>query len=251
MNKVYFIGAGPGDPELITLKGKRLLDDAQVVIYTGSLIPSGLLHGINAEIFDSAGMMLDEIITTIRRSVEEGKRVVRLHTGDPSIYSAIREQMEHLDKYGIPYEVVPGVSSAMAAAAALNMELTLPEVTQTVIITRHGGKTPVPEEERIRDMARHRGTMLIFLSISLIDEIVAELLCAYPEDTPVAVVEKVSWPDERIIRGTLTDISQKVKAAGIKKTAIIVAGEVLRDERLRAYSKLYDKDFSHGYRKRG
>ncbi len=248
MTRVYFIGAGPGDPELITIKGRKLLDEAQVVIYAGSLVNPELLDGIKAEVFDSARMNLDEIIEIIKTSIRHGKSVVRLHTGDPSIYGAIREQMERLDRFGIPYEVVPGVSSAMAVAASLNIELTLPEVSQTIIITRHAGKTPVPEKERVRELAKHRATMLIFLSISLIDEVIKELLSGYPESTPVAVVEKATWPEERIIRGTLKDIAQKVKEVDIKKTAIIVVGDVLKDENLRAVSRLYDKDFSHGYR---
>ncbi len=178
----------------------------------------------------------------------EGRRIVRLHSGDPTIYGAIKEQMERLDRMGIPYEIVPGVSSATAVAASLNIELTLPEVSQTVIITRYGKRTPVPEKERLRKLAKHKATMLIFLSVDRINELATELLLGYPEDTPVAVVQRATWHDEKIIRGTLKDIAQKVKDAKITRTAIIVIGDVLKDETLKAVSRLYDRKFTHGYR---
>lgn len=249
MNKIYFIGAGPGDPELITLKGKRLLGEADIVVYAGSLINPAVLRDTKAELYDSSKLNLSQIIEIMEKAYRADKRVVRLHSGDPSIFGALKEQMQRLDGLGIPYEVIPGVSSAMAAAAALKTELTLPEISQTVIITRHGGRTPVPEKERLRELARPRATMLVFLSVNMIDEVVAELLSEYPEDTPVAVVEKATWPEERIIHGTLKDIAQKIKRADIKKTAIIAVGDVLRKNKLKAVSKIYDKDFSHGYRK--
>ena len=245
--KVYIVGAGPGDPDLLTIKGKRLLKEADVVIYAGSLVHPDILQGLEAELFDSAKLNLDEIIGIISGKVEEGKKVVRLHSGDPSIYGAIKEQMVRLDSLGIPYEIIPGVSSAMAVAAALKEEFTLPEVTQTLIITRLGGRTPVPEKEALGRLSEIRASMLIFLSVGMIDKVVSELLHGYPEDTPVAVVEKVTWPQERIIRGQLKDISKKVKDAGIEKTAVIAVGDFMRG--LKKASRLYDRDFSHGYRK--
>jgi len=245
--KVFIVGAGPGDPDLLTIKGKRLLKEADVVIYAGSLVHPDILQGLEAELFDSAKLNLDEIIGIIKGKVEEGKKVVRLHSGDPSIYGAIKEQMVRLDSLGIPYKIIPGVSSAMAVAAALKEEFTLPEVTQTLIITRLGGRTPVPEKEALGRLSEIRASMLIFLSVGMIDKVVSELLHGYPEDTPVAVVEKVTWPQERIIRGQLKDISKKVKDAGIEKTAVIAVGDFMRG--LKKASRLYDRDFSHGYRR--
>ena len=248
--KVYFIGAGAGDPELITVKGRRLLNEADVVIYAGSLVNPALLDGIKAEIYDSAGMTLDGIIDLAGKSFKHGKSVVRLHTGDPSFYGAISEQIERLRELDIPYEVIPGVSSAMAGAAALGQELTIPEISQTVIFTRIEGRTPVPEKEKIGDLAKHRATMVIFLSVGMIEKVRDELLKGYPEDTPVIVMERVSWPEEKIVRGMLKDIADKVNEAGIKKTALIYVGEALHasNEQLRKESKLYHKDFKHGYR---
>ncbi len=250
-SKVYFIGAGAGDPELITVKGRKLLDRAGVVIYAGSLVNPALLKGLEADIHDSAGMALDEIIEIIRASFEEGKRVVRLHTGDPSFYGAISEQIERLRDLGIPYEVVPGVSSALAGAAALGQELTIPEISQTVIFTRIEGRTPVPEKEKLSALAQHQASMVIFLSVGMIDKVQDELLQGYEKDTPVVVIEKASWPEERIIRGTLNNIAELVREAGIKKTALIYVGEALRAsaEQLKKESKLYDKDFKHEFRK--
>lgn len=251
MSKVYFIGAGPGDPELITIKGRKLLDSADVVIYAGSLVNPELLKGIKAEIHNSASMTLDETTGIIRKSVESGKKVARLHTGDTSFYSAISEQIERLRKLNIEYEVIPGVSSAMAGAAILGQELTIPEISQTVIFTRFEGKTPVPETERLGALAKHKATMVIFLSVGMIEEVKAELLQGYAEDTPVVIIEKASWPEQRIVKGTLKDIVTLVNDSGIKKTALIYVGESLRAslESLGKESKLYDRDFKHGYRK--
>jgi precorrin-4/cobalt-precorrin-4 C11-methyltransferase len=250
-NKLYFVGAGAGDPELITVKGRKLLDAADVVIYAGSLVNPALLAGTRAEIYDSAGMTLDETIKVIQNNFKQGKLIVRLHTGDPSFYSAISEQIERLREMDIPYEVVPGVSSAMAGAALLGQELTIPEISQTVIFTRIEGRTPVPDREKLSALAKHRASMVIFLSAGMIEKVRDELLEGYPEDTPVVVIERVSWPEERIVRGTLKDISDKVKEAGIKKTALIYVGEALRasEEKLGKESKLYHKDFKHEYRK--
>ncbi|MBI5213018.1 MAG: precorrin-4 C(11)-methyltransferase [Nitrospirae bacterium] len=248
---VYFIGAGPGDPELITIKGRRLLDKADVVIYAGSLVNPALLDGIKAEIYNSASMTLDETTDVIRKSIAAGKTVVRLHTGDTSFYSAISEQIERLRKLNIEYEVIPGVSSAMAGAAILGQELTIPEISQTVIFTRLEGRTPVPETEKLSELAKHKATLVIFLSVGIIEKVKAELLEGYQEDTSVVIIEKATWPEQRVIRGTLGQLDALVKDAGIEKTALIYIGESLRasETSLGKESKLYDKGFKHGYRK--
>jgi precorrin-4/cobalt-precorrin-4 C11-methyltransferase len=249
--KVYFVGAGPGDPELLTLKGRRLLDEADVVIYAGSLVNPELLKGIGAEIFDSAKMTLDEIIGIISGTIKKGKTVVRLHTGDTSFYSAISEQIERLRKLDIGYEVVPGVSSASAGAAVLGQELTIPEISQTVILTRMEGRTPVPEPERLESLAAHGSTMVIFLSVGMIEKVRDELIKAYDENTPFAVIERASWPQQKILRGRLKEMAEVVREAGIKKTALIYVGESLRasEEPTGKESKLYHRDFTHEYRK--
>ncbi|MEN8135011.1 MAG: precorrin-4 C(11)-methyltransferase [Thermodesulfobacteriota bacterium] len=247
---VYFVGAGPGDPDLITVKGRRLLKEAQIIVYAGSLVPKALVEGLAAELHDSAGLNLEEIVSIMVKGVQDGKRVVRLHTGDPAFYGAIREQMAILAEQNVSYGVVPGVSSANAAAAALTTELTLPEVSQTVIITRRAGRTPVPEKEDLQSLAAHQATMMIFLSVGMIEDVVRDLVAGgYGLETPVAVVEKVSWPEERVLTGTLATIAGQVKEAEIKKTAIIAVGEVFRQGPLAAVSKLYDQTFSHEYRK--
>lgn len=249
MNPVYFVGAGPGDPDLLTIKGRRLLDQAELIIFAGSLVNPALLAGVKAEVHDSAAMNLKEIVALMVAAHRQGRKVVRLHTGDPAIFGAIKEQMAQLDAEGIPYEVVPGVSSMAAAAAALKAELTLPEVSQTVIITRQAGRTPVPEQERLASLASHQATMMIFLSAGLIDQVVADLVAGgYPPSTPVAVVAKASWPEEQVVRGDLTTIGQQLQEAGITKTAIIAVGQVFGHEELQAVSKLYDAKFAHGYR---
>ncbi len=251
MAKVYFIGAGPGDPELITLKGRRIIDEAQVIIYAGSLVNPAVFDGVKAEIHNSATMSLEEIIEVMKKAVKEGKTVARLHTGDTTFYSAVTEQIDELKKLGIDYEIIPGVTSAAAATAALGQELTIPEISQTVIFTRQAGKTPVPERERLERLATHRCSMVIFLSISMIDRVMEELRKGgYPEETPVAVVYKASWPEETVVRGTIRDIAEKVKAEGITRTALILVGEALRasETELGMRSKLYHSNFQHGYR---
>jgi precorrin-4/cobalt-precorrin-4 C11-methyltransferase len=250
MTKVYFVGAGPGDPELITVKGKKILDRADVVIYAGSLVNPELLTGLKAEIHDSAKLNLDETSEIIRESAGRGKVVVRLHTGDTSFYSAISEQIERLREQGIEYEVVPGVSSAMAGAAILGQELTIPEISQTVIFTRLEGRTPVPEKERLGDLARHGTTLVIFLSVGMVERVKEELLQGYPGDTPVVVIERATWPSQKVVRGTLKNIVELVQDNGITKTALIYVGEALRasEKSLGKESKLYDKDFKHEYR---
>ena len=251
MNKVqvYFVGAGPGDPDLITVKGRRLLSEADVVIYAGSLVNPALLEVTreDCEIHNSASMTLQEVIAVMQKAVAEEKMVVRLHTGDPSIYGAIQEQIDCLNPLGIRWEVVPGVSSFLASAAALGQEYTLPGISQTVIITRMEGRTPVPDREKIRALAEHQATMCIFLSVHMFADLVRDLMeGGYPADTPVAVVEKASWPEQRIFRGTLTTIADQLAAAGVNRTAMVIIGKVLAGEYER--SRLYAPEFGHMFR---
>lgn len=247
---IYFVGAGPGDPELITVKGAKLLARADVVIYAGSLVNKELLDLCKpeTETYDSAGMHLKEIIQIMIDAHRAGREVVRLHTGDPSLYGAIQEQMDALKSAGVPYTVVPGVSSFLAAAAAIPHELTLPGITQTVILTRMEGRTPVPKKESINSLAVHNATMCIFLSVHMLEELVRELISGgYGNQTPVVVVEKASWQDERVISGTLGDITGKVKEAGVNRTAMIIVGDVFKA----GYtpSRLYDPGFTHSFRR--
>lgn len=249
---IYFVGAGPGDPELITVKGQRLLQKADTVVYAGSLVPEALLADLKfgARAFNSASLTLQETHALLAEGFRKGERVVRLHTGDPSLYGAIQEQMALLDREGIPYEVVPGVSAVFAAAAALKQELTLPEVSQTLILTRMAGRTPVPEGEELRLLAAHRATMVIYLSVQQVEKVVAELLSSYPPQTPVVVAYRVGWPDQRFLEGSLADIAAKVKASDINRQAIIMIGDVfgIRQGGELKPSKLYDESFSHGFR---
>jgi precorrin-4/cobalt-precorrin-4 C11-methyltransferase len=247
--KIYFVGAGPGDPELITVKGARLLAAADMVIYAGSLVNRDILVHANpaAQCVDSAGMDLDELVERMVLAVKSGLTVVRLHTGDPGLYGAIQEQMDALQARGVDSVIVPGVSSYAAAAATLQRELTLPDITQTVIITRLAGRTGVPEKERLRTLASHGASMCIFLSVGMIDRVVEELSAGYPPDTPVAVVEKASWPTEQVVRGPLSRIASLVREAGITRTAIVMVGEFLRGEGYNP-SRLYDPGFTHGFR---
>ncbi len=246
---VHFIGAGPGDPELLTVKGKKLIDEADVIIYAGSLVNPEVLSGAKegARIYNSAVMNLEEVIEVMKEAEQKGEKVARVHTGDPAVYGAHREQMDELDRLGIEYEVVPGVSSFLAAAASLKKEYTLPGVSQTVILTRMEGRTPMPEKEKLADLARHQATMIIFLSVGRMEELARQLMTAYPPETPAAVVYKASWEDEKIVMGNLTDIARKVKEAGITKTALTVVGDFLGDRY--ELSRLYDKHFTHEFRK--
>lgn len=249
MADVYIVGAGPGDPELITRKGYRLVSEADVVIYAGSLVNPAILKVCkeDCQIHNSATMNLDEVLAVMKEAKEQGKMVVRLHTGDPAIYGAIQEQMDNLDKMGITYDVVPGVSSFLATAAALKQEYTLPNVSQTVIITRLEGRTPMPEKEKLVMLAEHQATMCIFLSVQMLDKVVDELMAGgYPKETPVAIVVKASWPDQRILRGTLETIASIVEEEGVLRQAMIVVSHVLNSDY--ELSKLYDKGFSHMYR---
>jgi precorrin-4/cobalt-precorrin-4 C11-methyltransferase len=248
--KVVFIGAGPGDPELLTIKASKVIQEADVIIYAGSLVNPEVLEYAKSDavIYNSAELNLDEMIDIMEKSVQEGGLVARVHTGDPAIYGAIAEQIEQLKEKNISYEIIPGVSSLFATAAALEAELTLPEVSQTVIITRPSGRTPKPDREAIFRLAEHQATMCIFLGVHMIGKVVTELLTFYDPETPVAVVQKASWKDQKIVRGTLNNIADEVQEAGIQKTAIIVVGDVLGTSQV-VPSKLYDAHFSHEYRK--
>ncbi|WP_277288405.1 precorrin-4 C(11)-methyltransferase [Veillonella montpellierensis] len=249
MAQVHIVGAGPGDPELITRKGYRLVSEADVVIYAGSLVNPEILKACKAEceIYNSATMNLDEVIEVIKTAVANHKQVVRLHTGDPAIYGAIQEQMDRLQELDISYEVTPGVSSFLATAAALRQEYTLPNVSQTVIITRMEGRTPMPPKEKLSMLASHEATMCIFLSVQMMDKVVEQLIeGGYDKTTPVAIVVKASWPDQRIIRGTLETICDIVQNEGVIRQAMIVVSHVLDSDY--ELSKLYDKGFSHMYR---
>ncbi len=248
--KVYFIGAGPGDPELLTLKAKRVLGESDVVIYSGSLINKEILKFTKkqAVLHDSSTMDLEEILEIYKEAKESGSTVARIHSGDLSIYSALQEQLDWCEKEGIDAEIIPGVSSFQAAAATLKQELTLPGVSQTLILTRISGRTEVPAKESLEELARAKATMAIFLSIHEIERVVDQLAKGYGENTPVAVVEKASWPEERKIIGTLGSIAEKVKEAEIKRQALIIVGDVLGKNY--QSSKLYDAHFEHGFRKK-
>ena len=248
---VHFVGAGSGAADLITVRGAKLLGEADVVIYAGSLVNPALLDYTRegCEIHDSAKLTLEEVIALIEKAEAAGKTTVRLHTGDSSIYGAVREQFDELEKRGITYDVCPGVSAFCGAAAALCAEYTLPNVSQTVIITRMEGRTPVPEKEKLASLAAHGATMVIFLSIGLIDKVQQALLAggAYTPETPAAVVYKASWPEQKVVRCTVGTLAGSTRANGITKTALIVVGEFLgtRYER----SKLYDPTFTTEFRK--
>lgn len=249
--KVYFIGAGPGDPQLLTIKAKRIIQNADIIIYAGSLVNQGVLKFClgSASLYDSSKMTWDEIIKIMRQAKSTKKIIARVHSGDPSLYGAIGEQISWCEKEKIAYEVVPGVSSFCAGAASLKQELTLPGISQTVIITRVSGRTAVPKKEDLKKLSGIKATLVIFLSADRIADIREQLLYGYSNDTPVAVVYKASWPDEKIIRGTLKDIARKVKRAGIKRQALIYVGDALKKKGFQK-SRLYNKDFSHSYRRK-
>ena len=246
---VYFIGAGPGDPELITVKGQRLIRECPLVLYTGSLVPKEVVLAANpdAEIVNTADLNLEEIIARIQAAHEQGLDVARVHTGDPALYGAIGEQMRALEMLEIPYEVVPGVTAAFAGAAMLRRELTLPGISQTLILTRHAGKTPMPESESLPELARHRATMAIYLSVDKLPEIAAELTPHYGADCPAAVLHRVSWPDQDGVVGTLADIAAKVEAKGFTRTALILVGRVIQPEGFPP-SYLYSAEHAESYR---
>lgn len=247
---IHFVGAGPGAPDLITLRGAKLLGEAGMIIYAGSLVNPELLALAKPEaiILNSASMTLEEVIEKLREAHEAGLDAVRLHTGDPSIYGAIREQMDRLRALAIPFDITPGVSSFCAAAAAAEAEFTLPSVSQTLIITRMEGRTPVPEKEKIRLLAQHQASMALFLSTGLLEGLCSELIAGgYSPETKAVMVYKASWPEEKIIRANLTTLPELAKEAGIKNTAMILVGAFLGDDY--ELSKLYDSHFSHGFRK--
>ena len=245
---VYIVGAGPGDTELITVKGLKRVESADIIIYAGSLVNPEILKYAkkDCEIHNSAYMNLEEVIDVIKKGHSEGKDIVRLHTGDPSIYGAVREQMDILKENNIPFENIPGVSSFCGAASALQAEYTLPSVSQTVILTRMEGRTAVPEKESIESLSKHNATMIIFLSVGMISELSKKLMEGYSKDTPAAVVYKATWEDEKIVRGTLADIAEKTEKAGIKKTALVIVGDCLGNDY--ELSKLYDKNFKTEFR---
>ena len=246
---VHFVGAGSGAVDLITVRGAKLLSEADVVIYAGSLVNPELLKYCKAdcEIHDSAKLTLEEVIEIIKAAEAQGKTTVRLHTGDSSIYGAVREQFDELDALGIAYDVCPGVSAFCGAAAALKAEYTLPDVSQTVIITRMEGRTPVPEKEKIRSLAAHGSTMVLFLSTGLLEGLQAELMAGgYAPETPAAIVYKATWPDEKQFRCRLCDLAKTAKENNITKTALIVVGDFLGDKYER--SKLYDPGFTTEFR---
>jgi precorrin-4/cobalt-precorrin-4 C11-methyltransferase len=249
---VYFVGSGPGDPELITLKAKKLVEQANVIVYSGSLFnPKNLEYARkDAKLYDAAVIDREKIYQILRDAAKEGKLAVRFHDGDPALFSTIREQIDKLQKDGIKSKVVPGVTAILGAAADMNLELTLPGVTQTLIVTRAELRTPVPERESIAELAKHGATMAFYLSVHLIGDVVKELLKggAYTEKTPAAVVYRATWDDEKIIKGTLGDIAKKTREARIVKTALIIVGDVIAPGKYE-YSKVYDAGFTHGYRK--
>ena len=250
MHKVYFVGCGPGDPDLLTIKAKKLIQKAQVVVYSGSLIPPQVIKFCKkAKLHDAAKLVREEIFEILRSGAEKGKLVIRLHDGDPTIYGAIREQIDNLKKRGIESEIVPGITSFLASASALGTQLTLPGVTQTIIITRAESRTAVPKKERISELAKHKATMIFYLSVHLLSKIVKQVnQGGYPMSIPAAVVYRASWHDEKVITGTLKDIVQKVHKAKITRTAIVIIGDVVKPTSYE-YSRLYDKTFSHGFRK--
>ena len=246
---VHFVGAGSGAADLITIRGASLLKNADVIIYAGSLVNPELLSyaSPSCEIYDSAAMTLEEVIEVIKRAESEKKTTVRLHTGDSSIYGAVREQFDELIRLGIDFDVCPGVSSFCGAASSLKAEYTLPGVSQTVIITREAGRTPVPEAQSIQALAAHQATMILFLSTSLTEKLQADLLSGgYSEDTPAAVVYKATWPEEKIFRCTVGTLHKTVKENGLYKTSLIIVGGCMGDDYLR--SLLYDPGFTTEFR---
>ncbi len=248
--RVYIIGAGPGDPRLLTLRAADLISSCPVILYTGSLVPKEVLAMAdrNAQVLDSSGMTLDQIMEVIVKARDAEQDVARVHTGDPLIFGSTAEQIRRLQELNIAYEIIPGVSSFTAAAAALGRELTLPELSQTIILTRAGGRTPMPDKEKLEDLAQHRATLALFLSITMIRSVAESLIPAYGAQCPVAVVHKASWPDQVIVRGTLSDIAEKVREARINSIAMVLVGWVLTADDF-ANSRLYDPEFTHRFRK--
>lgn len=249
-NPVIFVGAGPGDPELITVAGRKALEAADLVVYAGSLVSPEMLswckQGVRA--VDSAGLDLKEIVEAMVAGWREGLRVVRLHTGEPSLYGAVAEQYRALDKAGVDYRVIPGVTAAFAASAALALEYTLPELCQTLILTRAAGRTPVPEKEDLESLAAHKASLAIYLSATQAEKVGPVLARAYGDEAPLAVAYRVSWPDQKIFRTTPVDLAQDLKEQGIDRHALILAGPALAGAGEAKGSRLYDPTFSHGHR---
>ncbi len=251
MHKVYFVGCGPGDPDLLTIKAMKLIKSADVVVYSGSLIPSQITKFCkNGKLYDASKLIREEIFDLLKNSAQKNKLVIRLHDGDPTIYGAIKEQIDNLSKYNIKSEIIPGVTSFLASAASIGTQLTLPGVTQTIIITRAESRTKVPVKEKISALATHNATMVFYLSVHLLSSIVEQITCdgGYAKSTPVAIVYKASWQDQKIIIGTLNDIVQKTHEAKITKTAIIIVGHII-NQHTYEYTKLYDKKFTHSFRR--
>ena len=245
---VYFIGAGPGDPELITVKGQSLIRQCPVIIYAGSLVPTAVLEGHQAEqVINSAELHLEQIVALMRSAHARGQDVARVHSGDPSLYGAIGEQIRYLREAQIPYEIIPGVTATAACAALLGAELTLPDISQSVILTRYADKTAMPAGEALGDLARHQATMAIHLGVQHLEKILAELLPHYGADCPIAVIHRASWPDQDWVSGTLADILDKVRAKGFRRTALILVGRVLASDSF-AESSLYRAGHAHLYR---
>ncbi|RTQ96268.1 precorrin-4 C(11)-methyltransferase [Lysinibacillus telephonicus] len=255
MDKIWIVGAGPGDPDLITVKGLEILQKADVVMYTDSLVNEELIAKAKpgAEIIRTAGMHLEEMVDIMVDRVKNGKMIARMHTGDPAMYGAIMEQVALLKTHGIGYEVIPGVSSVFASAAAIGAELTIPDLTQTLILTRAEGRTPVPEFEKLRLLASHHCTIALFLSATLTKKIVKELQEAgWADNTPVAVIQRATWPDQKIVRTTLSELDEAMRVNGIRKHAMILAGWALDPDihdKKEYRSKLYDASFTHSFRK--
>ncbi|WP_100397926.1 precorrin-4 C(11)-methyltransferase [Bacillus sp. FJAT-44742] len=253
--KVYIIGAGPGDPDLITVKGKQIIDSADLILYADSLVNEKLFEEVKegSRVLKSAGMDLDEMVEVMAKAVRNGESVARVHTGDPTVYGAIVEQMNRLAEKGIDTVIVPGVSSVFAAAASANIELTVPELTQTVILTRAEGRTPMPDKEKLIDLASHQCSIALFLSATLIKKVVREFIEAgWTEEDSVVVVYKATWPDEKIVRTTLGSLHENMRSAGITKQAMVIVSRAADRKLVREgkfESKLYDKTFTHGYRK--
>ncbi len=250
-NTVYFVGSGPGDPELITIKAKKLIEQADIIVYSGSLLNPKILEYTkkDTQLYDAALLDREKIYSILRDSTKQGKLAIRFHDGDPGLFSTIREQIDKLEKDGLRCIVVPGITAILGAAAAMNLELTLPGNTQTVIITRAEFRTPVPEREKISELAKHGATMVFYLSVHLISDIVEEILKGgiYNKETPAAVVYRATWEDQKIIKGTLGNIVNKTKESKIIKTALIIVGDVLAPTNYQ-FSKVYDAGFTHGYR---
>jgi precorrin-4/cobalt-precorrin-4 C11-methyltransferase len=245
---VFFIGAGPGDPELITVKGQRLIRRCPVIIYAGSLVPAAVLEGHQAEtVVNSAELHLEQIIELMKSAHAQGQDVARVHSGDPSLYGAIGEQIRYLRELAIPFEIIPGVTAMAACAALLGTELTLPDISQSVILTRYADKTSMPAGEELASLAQHRATMAIHLGVNNLHKIVAELTPHYGSDCPIAVVHRASWPDQDWVVGTLADIEDKVTAKGFRRTALILVGRVLANDTF-AESSLYRAGHAHLYR---